>query len=306
MTTPNETTTVDKSQAVLVSLSFSLCPQSVQLETESREIEEKAGAIDGTVKSSAFFFQKKIGKKTEDGLGDLKSYMGAWKTHHNRLTRLWDGDNVRLLPAVLVSDYMAMSDKFKDGFQEKIDQFVNDIYPVWAADAKERMGSLLDKTGFPTLEKVKARIGYNISFATLSDAEAFKRISIITPDQVALMENVTNERVKKALGEAQAQTWSDVMKPIQHIIDTLSKDKPRLYDSMLGNVMAIVDMVPAFNLENDPKLAELAAVAKEKLGSITTEDLRKSDDVRKATLATATTIINSFTPFARKFGGEEG
>lgn len=288
-------------QAMLVSLGFTFCRQSVQLVAEAREIETKAHAEPGVTTASVYYFRRKVGSKIEDALAPLKSYTNEWRTQHNRLTRIWDSDNTRLLAAALAEQYNGMKNKYEGGYGEVKDNLLA-TYPEWRASAPERMGNLYQSGKFPTLEEVTNSIGFSVAYLPLPDSEQWKRIAMISPDLASVMESTTNERVAKAVAEATAQTWQDVLTPLQHVVDVLGKDgKIKIYETLLGSVLDITQLVPAFNLESDPKLAELAAQAQAAFKTISVEDLRTSGETRKSVLKSATTLINSFTPFARKF-----
>lgn len=297
MSTP---TNIDTTQAMLVGLSFTLPRQSVQLSQEARDVEAGAKAATGTVKASLFYFQKADGAKIVDALADLKSYQNAWRSQHNRLTRVWDGNNIRLLPAALIVEYMEMTAKNEAGLPKFVDAFLDD-YRQWSESAPERMGSLYPKANFPSASEVMKAIGHSLAYLPLPAAEQFKRIATISPDLAKTMAETTDEKVKAAVAEAQAQTWRDVMEPIKHVVDTLGKEKPKIYESLIGNVLSICDLVPAFNLEKDPNLAALAEKAKAALSEVSAEDLRKSDEKRQEALKAAKELVAEFEPFARQF-----
>lgn len=92
------------------------------------------------------------------------------------------------------------------------------------------------------------------------------------------------------------------MKPIQNIVDQLSKDKGKIYDSLIGNVISITDLIPAYNeIHKDANLTALAQQVKAKLAEIKPDDIRKSSDAKADALAKAKDIIKEFEPYARKF-----
>lgn len=282
-------------QALLVTLKFNLCPQTLQLKDEAEKIEEENHANKGTTRASIYFFKKEgADGKTIDALAEIKSYFSAWKSEHKRLTRTWDGGDVTcLLPAPLIERYMSMKKGFEDGAPEVLDRLYADI-PNWIESAPERMGALHDPETFPSLETVRESVGWQTAMIPLPAAEQWRRISVISPDLAATMEQNTNERIQSAIAEATQQTWADLQKPLEKIVETLSKDKGRIFECLLGNLNDVISLVPAFNLGNDTGLAQFCETAKQTLSGITADDLRNDPELRKVTCNAAKMLLGQF------------
>ncbi|HXJ55413.1 MAG TPA: hypothetical protein VNU68_02000 [Verrucomicrobiae bacterium] len=296
-TTNNHTAT----QALLVSLNFTLCRQSKQSKVEAKRSEDANNAHRGVCKSSYFYFQEEVGAVTNDALAELKSYMNAWRTAHNRLTRVWDSNNTRLLPATLVQAYLEMDSKWKEGFPAKLAEFF-EVYPDWQITAPHRMGALYEASNFPSLEECRNDISYEVTMIPLPEAEQWKRISIISPDLAHTMEESTNSKIAKAVEEARKQTWVDLFTPVEKIVSTLSKDKPKIYDSLIGNLTDILNLAPAFNLSGDQGMNQFIAETKATLATINPDDLRNDPMVRASTCKKAEELLKKFGELGnRKF-----
>jgi HEPN domain-containing protein len=66
------------------------------------------------------------------------------------------------------------------------------------------------------------------------------------------------------------------------VLTQCSKEKARIFDSLLGNLGAVVDSLKAFNLTKDPRMDEVADELRALCVRYQTDDLRKSPEVRKA------------------------
>lgn len=288
-------------QALLASLSFSLPRQSRQLPREAHKVEENNNAQHGVVRVSSFYFQQMSGKETIDALSDLKRCMGEWRKEHMRLTRPWDQGNTRLLPAVLIPQYLDVKSKFEELMPGKVEEFLA-VYVDWEVTAPYRMGSLYRADDFPSRDQCREDIAWNTAMIPLPTGEQWQRISLISADLAADMERSTNEQIARAVEEARKQTWTDVLAPIQHIVDTLSKDKPRIFSSLIGNLNSMLELVPAFNLSGDTDLNQLAAEARTTLSGIDPEELRQDPEVRRQTLQNAQELLTRFAGLGqRKF-----
>lgn len=286
---------------MLVGISFGLPRQSRDLKTEANKIETERKAEHGTVRASIHYFKRKDGNKEVDGLASLKSFQTEWKTKLEHYARFPFASGTKLLPSGLVEQFLKVNEEYEAKKAQVWTDWADDVYPPMKETAPQRMGTLFDPNDFPSLKDCMERFKCEVTVVPLGEAEQVQRISSLSPDIAELIKSSTDKAMQKASGAAQQKNWEDVLKPIQKIVDTLSKDKSKIYDSLIGNVMEIVDLVPAINFNGDTHLSELAAQAKEVLGKVKPDDLRKSAEARAATLSSAKSIISSFTPFARKF-----
>jgi hypothetical protein len=282
---------------MLVGISFGMPRQSRELKAASAQIETQHGSAIGTVRTSGFYFRQKVAGKDVDGLATLKKFQTAWKTALENYARYPFASGMKLLPAALVEKFLVVNQEFKDNQAKVWLDWVDDEYPLWKASAPERMGSFYDETDFPSQQDCMARFKCEVTAVPMTEAEQIKRTAMISPNMATLMETT----FKQGFDQAQEAAFKDLLAPIESIVSTLSKDKGKIHDSMIGNLIKIIDLIPALNLANDPKMAEAAAAAKEGLAGINPDDLRKSAEVRASTLATAKSIVATFTPFARKF-----
>ena len=290
-----------QTQALLVSLSFTLCRQSRQSKREAHRSEDANQAHRGVCKSSYFYFQEEVAGSTNDALAELKSYTNAWRSEHNRLTRPWDGANTRLLPAKLIPQYLDIKSRYEQGFPEKLTEFF-EVQPDWALTAPMRMGALYSQEDFPSLQEVRDAIGYDTAMIPLPEAQQWQRISLISPDLAQTMETQTNARIAKAVAEARKQTWFDLFTPVEKIVTVLSSDKPRIFTSLIENLTDILNLGPAFNLSNDPEMARFIEYAKANLATVNADDLRSDPEVRKTTCRRAQELLSKFGALgSRKF-----
>ena len=290
-------------QSAIVSISFGLPRQSRDLKAEAAGVETKNNAARGTVRTAMFYFKKKSedGKSDIDGLDLLKRFQTRFKASTIMTFAPYPySGGFYLLPGANIGKYRDAVDLFTKEKETVWMKWADDEYPMWRESAPERMGNLFDKGDFPSLGECSERFTCETTEALLATGDQWKRIAALTPDIVATMEEKSNEKIKGAVAAATASLWVDVMKPIEHIVTTFSKDKYKIHDSMIGNILAIVEMVPALNMENDPNLAQLAADAKETLGKIKPEELRKSAELRSETLNTAKKLMAQFAPLQRK------
>lgn len=95
-----------------------------------------------------------------------------------------------------------------------------------------------------------------------------------------------NCRVRDAVAEGQADLMKRLLDPVKKMVETLGKDKPRIYDSLIGNVADILRVAPALNLSGNP-LIDQAIKDVQALVQYEPDSLRKSEGTRDAARAAA-------------------
>jgi hypothetical protein len=197
---------------------------------------------------------------------------------------------------------MEVNKTYKDREQALFLKWQSEEYPEWLASAPTRMGTLYDPADFPSATDCMNRFKCDVTVVPLAEAEQWQRIAVISPDLAASMASQQNETTERVTREAHAKLWADVMKPIQNIVDQLSKDKTKIHDSLVGNVIAITDLIPAYNeIHKDTTLTAAAAAIKAELCKINPEDLRKSAESKADALNKAKNIIQEYGTYARSF-----
>lgn len=291
---------------MLVGITFGMPRQSKQLPALAADIEEQNQAQSGTIGANMYYFRKREGPKKIDGLVPLRKFQTAWKSALENYAKYPFANGMKLLPAGLVEQFVKVNQQYEKAVADVWKQWAEEEYPKWKADAPTRMGALYEEHDFPSLEDCKDRYKCSVVVMPMSQAEQWSRIHLISKDLAATMAEQQNQAVEAARRMAHVQLWRDVMTPIQHIVDTLNKEKPKLFESMLGNVIAICDLLPAYNeMTNDSQLQSVAAAAKQAFQSVSIEDLRKSQEVRDGVKAKAAELVNQFSPYARAFAEED-
>ena len=90
------------------------------------------------------------------------------------------------------------------------------------------------------------------------------------------------------------QAYTRLMEPLQNMVNVLSTDKPRIFESLVGNVREVIAEIPGLNLTDDIALAKFAREAEVMLTSITPEMLRDDKVLRQDTVDKAKAIITTF------------
>lgn len=304
-----ETTSI-ASKTMLAAIELGLPRQGTQLKIEATKIEEENHAERGSVRPpSITYFKKEVlntgpGKKwTEvDGLASLKEFQAEYKAAVRTLARYPYTAGLYLAPATVVDDLVKLKEKFEGKLAEVWMHWADHDYPDWADTAPQRMGAFYNAADFPTLGECQKSFRAELILIPLAEKEQVARIALISPKSQALLMEHADAKSKEAMAELHKQIWQDFMKPLQQVVMVFEKDKPKIYETLLGNLMSIVNVIPSYKeLCQDPELEAAAAKAKEVFSQITTDNLRDSEEARKNALFQAKDLIAKVTPYARKF-----
>jgi len=298
------------SKTMLAAIELGLPRQGTQLKIEATKIEQENHAEKGSVRPpSITFFKKEVlnpdkGKKwlEVDGLAALKEFQNEYKQAVYALARYPYSAGLYLAPAPVIDDLVKLKEKYEGKLAEVWMHWADKEYPEWADTAPQRMGAFYDASDFPTLAECQKRFRAELVLIPLAEKEQVARIALISPKSQALLMEHADATSKQAMAELHKQIWSDFMKPLQQVVTVFEKDKPKIYDTLLGNLMSMVNLIPSYKeLCQDPELEAAAAAAKDVFSKMTTDDLRASDEARKLALFQAKDLIAKVTPFARKF-----
>lgn len=312
------TTTIDTTKTLLVGIEMGLPRQSRQLPKVSEQVEAEAKADAGTTRASVHYWKwndveiktatkgankgkaRKIIQK-HDGLEPLRKFQSQYKADIMHYARFPYAAGALMLPAALAVPCLQVRDKYEKMMPEVWKHWVYEDYPKLLEKAPARMGEFYDPNDFPTVDECIETFRCEVSVIPLASADQWQLIAAVAPDIAALEQQRTDAAYQKGAKEAHAKLWQQVMEPIEHAVATLSKDGSKIFDTLVGNIISIVDLLPAYNtVLKDPKLEQLANEAKAAFGSIKPDDLRKSNEAKAKMLESAKSIVNTFKPFQRK------
>lgn len=295
------TQTIDTTQTLLVGIEMGLPRQSRELKQVATKAEQQAKAAAGTTRASLHYWKWEEGNKKHDGLEPLKEFQSAYKRALEHFARFPFATGAKLLPAALAESFFKVKEQYDKQRPEIWKHWAYEDYPKLAVNAPTRMGAFYSGEDFPSLDECMEFFRCEVTVIPLASADQWQRIAILAPDLAAAQQKLTDQAYNKGIAEAHAKLWAQVMEPIEHAVTTLSKDKAKIFDTLVGNIIDIVDLLPAYNtVLNDPKLNELAAQAKAAFGAIKPDDLRSSNEAKAKMLESAKSIVNSFKPYQRK------
>jgi hypothetical protein len=166
-------------------------------------------------------------------------------------------------------------------------------YPGMRAEREEL------RLAFPS--ELLARFSFDTKVLPLPDADDF-RVSIGDHDRERIKRQIADS-VQASLRVGTRELWHRLYKVVSHMSARMTEynaaengQKPRLYDSMITNIVEIVDVLPELNIAGDSELDRMAAEVRRAL-VVDPQELRKSETVRSDAAKAAVDIMQRMAAY---------
>ena len=115
---------------------------------------------------------------------------------------------------------------------------------------------------------------------------------------VKQIQHKTDQRVKEGTTDLFDRAYDVVSNMVQRL-EAFDPDKKgaKLYDSLVGNVRDIAELLPSLNVGDDPRLEQLAKEIGQRLTETDTDTLKTDEGKRKEVAADARELMNQIDDF---------
>lgn len=271
-------------RAMLVSLKLSKWSATKYDKKVSLEIAKQHNAD-----ADAGRYNKRLISKGKNSYAELMTLFGALYAEHIKQTLPWSDEGWRILPNANHGPYTAMVRDKRHQIETALEAFLLD-YPALQAHTKATSNGLYNPADFPSVIDLRKRFGVNVHYSPIPAGEDF-RVGLDTATLQEIARD-TEDRVNRAVMEAQADTFERLHRCVEHIAEVLSEKKPRIYDSMMENALELTNVLTRLNVTDDPRLEELRKRV-ERLAQVDSEALRTLPYARKSTASEARSILDS-------------
>jgi len=210
--------------------------------------------------------------------------------------RSWQ-HGVRICPVTMLDELLQNLSELKVRFESEVQTLVQS-WPEAVEAAEKELGKYFDEDQYPHPSDVARAYSFDYTVEPLPDPATLDDIRIIVG-------RARVEELKKAQQKDMQERWVGVTqectellsKAVGNLRDQLSKEKGRTFQSLTGNIKELVDILPAMNLDGDPRIDALIAEAREKLLVHDTETLRNDPEARKSTREAAEALMDKIGAF---------
>ena len=267
-----------KSRAVLMRLSIGMPGRNRQDKQVTEEVKADKG-----LGSHAGRWVKEL--FPSEALEPIQKIDGEARSYHDKVTLPFDA-GIGILPLGLVMEYGDKMREFLGRRQAVVQNHFLAKWDKWVEWARTQHNGTFDESLYDKAEAAE-KFYFRTEPLPVPDSTHFEDSAsqLLGVDAVSV-----DNRVASAAKEAQRELLKRMMDPVSHIVKTLSKEKPRIFDSLIGNVEEIAGLAPKLNLSGDPAIDEFS-IELSKLARYSADGLRVSEGTRTEARKSAEALL---------------
>jgi hypothetical protein len=226
----------------------------------------------------------------------INSIVAQARKLHYTMTKPWCDEGLRILPNVLHEKFASEFRKLKREFEVAADEFCAS-YPSFVQERKRALNGLFNASDYPSPHSIRDKFRLNTKTFPVPDADDF-RSDVLDTDTIDDIRRELTATSDAALADAMQHTAKQITDVVGHMADKLKDYKKPgkgarsfFSYSLVDNVRELAELLPAFNLTNDPALDAIAQRIKKELCVEDAETLRHDDNVRQSVAKSADDIL---------------
>jgi hypothetical protein len=288
-TTPLPTPVVPtiSSSALRVGLSISVPTMRKMDKKATRQVIASNNAQTGSANVS----KKLIKATSHEGMVKLVASIRAF---HRDSTVPWGDLGDRLVSNENLIDYKNNMAQLEDEFWDLARQILDD-YPQAVAQAQLALGDMFNEDDYPSVERLRRKFKFSLVFEAVPDVGDF-RVDIGN-QAAAEMREQYKQVLEDRISAVRQDLAERLLEPLQRMsrgLDYGEGEKPTGFrDTLVDNVLAIVDLMRTCNLGNDPRITGIQKQLRQTLTGVTPDGLRRDPHMRAKTKRDVDSIIDS-------------
>lgn len=226
-------------------------------------------------------------------LKDLQRLSREIYQWHIKNTVPWGDLGQRLVANAALIDYKNTMNKFEIQFEALANKVVFE-YPACCGRAQNRLGDLFDPALFPSVEELRRKMSLRVTYEPIADPSNF--IVQIGDQAAEEMKRQYNEVLSSRMEGISNYIYEKLREPLTNLvkrIDYEADDAPTGFrNTIVDNVMQIVELMGTCNFNDDPKIDRLKRELRNALKGVTPDALREDSGLRRHTKQEVQKIID--------------
>lgn len=262
----------------------------------TRKVTEDAGAASDAARVNKHLVPK-------ESLKAITAALGAVRTHFYTNTLPWRDNGDRLLTRMRFTAFMAEHEKLRQDFDDAVTDFLTTTYPTAREKAAFRMGTMFNPDDYPSADTLRRRFAVNLEIDAVSEASDF-RVQLDAAEQQRVREGIESA-VHSRITTAMHDVWSRLSTAVENVAERLSDEDAIFRNSLISNLVDLIDLLPDLNITGDADLERLRLEAKHKLTAHTPDALRADKTVRAQVASEAQSLLADLSGIMRAFGNTQ-
>lgn len=229
----------------------------------------------------------------KQALGEIQKIVSEARQEHYFLTLPWDDNGFRVLPAAAYMDHVEKMQALSRRFRQAADGLASQ-FSTLVEQARIRLGGLFRDQDYPCTGELRGKFSFETRVLPLPSAGDF-RVTLGDEEKARIQRQIT-AAIESSLQVGSRELWYRLYEAVRHMAERLSAYKVSesgvehpFRDSVVSNLMKLVEVLPKLNITNDAELERLAQEVKASL-LVDPKQLRQSEAVREETARAASAI----------------
>jgi hypothetical protein len=227
-------------------------------------------------------------------LSAVIKFAGNARNAHYAMTMPWSDTGMRLLPTSRYFKYNEQMIALKAEYFTLVDTFLAS-YNWEITQAQVKLGDLFNPDEYPSVASLQSKFGFGYTYIPISEAKDW-RIDIEAGAKEELAQHYQSyyqNQLHAAMADVNRRA-RDVAERMSERLDYGDKETKKVFrDSLVNNVLEIVDLMDACNLTGDPVMRDNAQALRDALTGLDADDLREDHRLRRATKKAVDDVIAS-------------
>ena len=233
----------------------------------------------------------------KEAIQTITQAVSATRSFHYENTLPWDDGGGRILPSKNFLTYSKEMRKLKQRFDEAIKDFMEN-YEEYREDARLRLNSMFCAADYPGRREIGHKFGFSTDIDPVPSSKDF-RVSLQNKDMTRIQKQL-EKRVEERVIEATKDLYFRLNEVVQKFADKLSDKEAIFRDSLVENVVEMVNLLPKLNVGNDPELEKVRKETQKKLCAFEPDTLRKDEKVRSKAAEDAKAILDKMSGYLKR------
>lgn len=294
MTTATVNPSTIAERAMLVNVTFSLFGSPFKTD---KRITAKVTADEGMSADRGKFQKEIIAKAALDG---LTKFANATRTEHYRRTLPWADDGARVLPTAGYFEYAEWMRKQEAEWPGIVQAFLG-AYDDAIEASRLALGNAFSYADYPTVSELRRKLSFRWTVRPVPTGDDF-RCQLASGEVAAITANL-NSQWEDTIRAGMNDVWArlrDVVGKLAERLKLYDANNPKanpFRDTLVSNVLDVLDIVPALNLTGDSRVDEFCARIRRELTVYDAQALRDNVYRREDVAQRAQSIYDQMSAF---------
>lgn len=217
-------------------------------------------------------------------LDAVQKFAANARNAHYGSTLPWSDTGIRLLTTSKYFEYNKAMTALQNEFNRLVEKFLQ-AYAWEVSQAQLRLGDLFNHGDYPSTDSLRSRFSFGINFMPVPEAGDF-RLDINNEAQQEITQHYKRYYETQLQG-AMNNIWErakDALTKMSERLDYADHQTKKIFrDSLVDNVMEVVDLMGACNITGDQKMTTIQNRLHDALLGVTPDALREDEYLRLST-----------------------